>query len=143
MARYVHVEWGISGARACAASADVIVIVDVLSFSTAVEVAVSRGASVLPFGVRDYGAARRFAEQQQALLAVSRSRMSESEPYSLSPPSLLNLPSGTRLVLPSPNGSTITVEAARGQRWVIAGCLRNSIAVARAAAQLGDRLVVI
>jgi 2-phosphosulfolactate phosphatase len=44
---------------------------------------------------------------------------------------MLDLPDGTRLVLPSPNGSAIT-HALRGTPCtVVAGCLRNAGAVAR------------
>jgi 2-phosphosulfolactate phosphatase len=42
----VRFDWGIEGARTVAADADVIVIVDVLSFCTTVDVAVAGGASV-------------------------------------------------------------------------------------------------
>jgi 2-phosphosulfolactate phosphatase len=42
----VRFDWGIEGARTVAADADVIVIVDVLSFSTTVELAVAGGGSV-------------------------------------------------------------------------------------------------
>jgi len=108
----VRVEWGERGLSALAATTDVLVIVDVLSFSTATEVAVSRGAIVLPFASRDAAAAATFAEQQDALLAVPRQRVSNAHTYSLSPASLQHLPRDTRLVLPSPNGSTLSRMAA-------------------------------
>lgn len=49
---------------------------------------------------------------------------------SLSPPSLAVLPTGSRVVLPSPNGSTCAVTAAEAGATVVAGCLRNASAVA-------------
>jgi 2-phosphosulfolactate phosphatase len=45
-----------------------------------------------------------------------------------------------RLVLPSPNGSAISVEATRQHRRVLAGCLRNAAAVARSAQHIGQRI---
>ena len=46
-------EWGLSGLLALRDEVAVLVVVDVLSFSTAVEVAVGRGAAVLPFASGD------------------------------------------------------------------------------------------
>jgi 2-phosphosulfolactate phosphatase len=43
-----RLEWGIAGARVLAGACRVIVVVDVLSFTTAIEVAVGRGAVVFP-----------------------------------------------------------------------------------------------
>jgi 2-phosphosulfolactate phosphatase len=51
--------------------------------------------------------------------------------YSLSPQSLASIPKGTRLVLPSPNGATLTL--ATEKTPTLAGCLRNYRAVALAA----------
>jgi 2-phosphosulfolactate phosphatase len=104
-ARYaVRFDRGDAGVRALAPATDVLVLVDVLSFTTAVEVAVTRGGSVYPYHVRDATAAA-FAARLGAVLAVDRRRVSAERPYSLSPSSLATLPAGTRLVLPSPNGS--------------------------------------
>ena len=44
----VEVEWGSAGIEALSERADAIVIVDVLSFSSSGDVAVSRGGAVLP-----------------------------------------------------------------------------------------------
>jgi 2-phosphosulfolactate phosphatase len=98
-------DWGPSGARALAAGVDVLVIVDVFSFTTAVDVAVTRGALVYPYWHRDDSAAT-FARSIAATLAVDRQRVSIEAPYSLSPASLTSIPVDTRLVLQSPNGST-------------------------------------
>lgn len=54
-------EWGVVGLDALA-RADVVIVVDVLSFSTCVDIAVSRGVAVLPYAWKD-STARAFAEQ--------------------------------------------------------------------------------
>jgi 2-phosphosulfolactate phosphatase len=136
-------EWGPAGAQALAAGGvDVLVIVDVLSFTTAVEVAVARGAHVYPYRYRDNSAAT-FAQSIGATLAVDRRRGSIEAPFSLSPSSLANIPAETNLVLPSPNGSTISVLAAELGRPILAGCLRNAAAVAAAACARGDVIGII
>jgi 2-phosphosulfolactate phosphatase len=104
----------------------------VLSFSTAVDVAVARGAVVVPCPWRD-GREEELARRLGAVLAVGRTETSASRPYSLAPGSLSDIPAGTRLVLPSPNGSQLSFEAASGSTRVLCGCLRNAAAVAAAA----------
>jgi 2-phosphosulfolactate phosphatase len=61
--------------------------------------------------------------------------------YSLSPHSLVALPADLRLVLPSPNGSTLSLST--GETPTLAGCLRNARAVAAAAQQYGRRITVV
>src|SRR6478672_42202 len=121
-------EWGLAGARRFAGGVDVLVVVDVLSFSTSVDVATGRGAEVFPARWRDDRAVD-LARDQDAVLAVGRSVVSSDQPYSLSPASLTRIPWGTRLVLPSPNGATICADAADSGAVVFAGCLRNATAV--------------
>ncbi len=132
-------DWGANGLAAVGPGSDVIVIVDVLSFGTCVDVAVARGASVLPYRWRDDAAAQ-YARDRHALLA-SPARCA-SGGYSLSPQSLLGIPAGTRLVLPSPNGSALSFRAAESA-VVFAACLRNCEAVARAARRIGPSVAVI
>ncbi len=132
----VRCEWGEQGVVHLASSSDVVIIVDVLSFSTSVEVATSRGAMVYPCRLHDAAAAA-LAASAGAVVAVRR-----GEPgYSLSPESLQRLPAGTRLVLPSPNGATMTLRT--GEVPTLAGCLRNARAVAVAAQRYGRRIAVI
>jgi 2-phosphosulfolactate phosphatase len=119
-----------------AAVSDAIVIVDVLSFSTAVEIAVANGAVVYPYRWRDDNAGA-YARSLGAVLAGPRREAG----YSLAPSSLVSIPAGTRLVLPSPNGSTLSL--ATGSVPTFAGCLRNAGAVARAAQKLGKRVGVV
>jgi 2-phosphosulfolactate phosphatase len=133
-------DWGPNGLRALAPVADVVVLVDVLSFTTAVEVAVSRGATVLPYRW-DNGSEAAFAAERGAVLAGRRG----SDSWSLSPAALRTIPPGTRLVLPSPNGSALAFAAAEaGAHHVLAGCLRNATATARVARRLaGDGVVAV
>jgi 2-phosphosulfolactate phosphatase len=133
----IRCEWGLAGVTSLGPSSDVVVIVDVLSFSTCVDIAVSRGAVVYPYRWRD-STSEDYAERIGAAIATSRR---STTGYSLSPRSLLTIPAGTKLVLPSPNGSTLTLAA--GDRPVLAGCLRNAGAVAYAAQQLGKRILIV
>ena len=124
----VRFEWGPAGAAQLAEEAVCLVVVDVLSFTTAVTVVVESGAQVFPYRWRDETAAV-FANRMDASLAVGRSMATETSPWSLSPAALRRAPFTPRLVLPSPNGSTIA--AAAGESTVVAGSLRNSTAVSR------------
>jgi len=133
-----RLEWGVEGARVLADACRVIVVIDVLSFTTAIEVAVGRGAVVFPHRWPDPEAAA-FARRVGAMLADRRGEPSPGDrpPFSLSPVSLLDIPPGTRLVLPSPNGSAVAAAVAAPGLVVFAGCLRNASAVARAAREAG------
>ena len=64
-------EWGLQGLLHLAPSSDALVVVDVLSFSTAVDITVARGAIVWPYRWKDESAAR-FAEEKGAVLASGR-----------------------------------------------------------------------
>ena len=122
----VALEWGPVGARTLAERSDVVVVVDVLSFSTALTIAVERGATVWPHTGGE--SARQLARDIGAVLAGNRS---SHEGLTLSPQSLLDVDDETRLVLPSPNGSSIAFAAINGGVPVVAGCLRNAAAVSR------------
>lgn len=61
----VRFEWGPAGAAALAPSSSCLVVVDVLSFSTSVTVAVEAGTRVYPCAWRDETAAA-FARERQA-----------------------------------------------------------------------------
>ncbi len=135
-------EWGPTGARQLAPVVDVLIVVDVLSFSTSVDVAVARGAAVYPARWKDERAAE-LARDLGAELAVGRSAADVAHPYSLSPASLASIPPQTRLVLPSPNGATISAESVGAGATVLAGCLRNVQAVASAATKMGTTIGVV
>lgn len=128
-------EWGLRGVDALGPTCDVVVIVDVLSFSTCVDVATARGAAIFPYRWRDETAAD-FAREKDALLAGDNPLG-----LTLEPATLVEVESGCRLVLPSPNGSELST--ATGGVPTIAGCLRNARAVAEYAATQGDRILVV
>lgn len=133
----IRCEWGEHGVAVLAPISDAVIIVDVLSFSTSVDVAVNQGAIIFPYRWRADTAADYAAAVGAELADPSRSNTS----YSLSPASLLNIRKGARLVLPSPNGATLTLAAKPTP--VLTGCLRNAQAVALAASQYGRKIAVI
>jgi 2-phosphosulfolactate phosphatase len=113
----VECEWGPVGVAAV--PADVVVVIDVLRFTTAVDAAVGRGVAVQPARWHDAPAA------------------------SLSPASLLAMAPGSEVVLPSPNGSTCAVLAAEQGATVVAACLRNAAAVAAWLVARGGSVTVV
>jgi 2-phosphosulfolactate phosphatase len=138
----VRFDWGLVGAQASGADADVAVVVDVLSFSTTTTVALDAGATVVPLPWRD-DRAEAVAREHDAVLAVGRSREGSGR-VSLSPASMrAHAPAGRRVVLPSPNGATIAHALADGGATVVAGCLRNAAAVAGWIRQVGASVVAV
>lgn len=130
----IRLEWGAEGVATLAEHCGALVIVDVLSFSTSVDIAVGRGARILPLPWRDERAAAA-AKAAGAVLGGERS-------WSLRPSSLLDIPAGTLLALASPNGATLATKAAATGTRVLAGCLRNARSVAgQALATAGGRPV--
>jgi len=130
-------EWGPDAVSALA-PADVVIVVDVLSFTTCVDVAVSRGGAMLPYAWND-PSAEEFARAHGAELA-GRRRVAR---YSLSASSFLDVQQGFRCVLPSPNGARVTLAAAGSGAVVFAACLRNARAVAAAASLAGASFNVV
>lgn len=137
----VLLEWGPTGAVALAGQADVAVVVDVLTFSTTVGVAVDAGAAVVPYRWAD-ASAEDEARARGARLAVSREAAAPGD-VSLSPATFRSGAVPDRVVLPSPNGSTIcALLAETGVEVVVAG-LRNRRAVAAWLASHGGPVLVV
>ncbi|MEV0358406.1 2-phosphosulfolactate phosphatase [Nocardia sp. NPDC050697] len=125
-AHRVRFDWGPVGAEAV--RAEVTVVVDVLSFTTTLSVAADLGIEVFPYrwghdGVAEYAAAR------GAVAAVGR-RVAAPGQVSLSPGTLRRAEPFERLVLPSPNGSTIAHRLAAAGSLCVGASLRNAAAVA-------------
>jgi 2-phosphosulfolactate phosphatase len=124
----LSLEWGPTGAAALAPDHDVAVVVDALTFSTTVTVAADRGVEIRPYrwGI---AAAGDEARALGATLAVPRSAATPGD-VSLSPATFRAANALSRVVLPSPNGSTICTVLAEAGAEVVVASLRNRRAVA-------------
>lgn len=126
----VRLDWGLTGATAIVEGVDVAIVVDVLSFTTTVTVALDAGITVWPYPWSGRGTrAVDFAARQGATLAVGRTTAGPGQ-VSLSPASVAAAVDVSRLVLPSPNGSSIAAALADAGCVVLAASLRNASAVA-------------
>ena len=124
----VRFEWGMEGAPAVLSQHAALVVVDILSFSTATTIAVAKGTAVYPHAWPS-SEVEQFARRHGAAFAVRRRQVDGDHPWSLSPTHLMVAPHVDRLVLPSPNGSAIAAAAAA--EVVLVGSLRNASAVGR------------
>jgi 2-phosphosulfolactate phosphatase len=120
--------WSSAGIASLGPEVAALVLVDVLRFTTAVEVATAQGAAVhpapWPFDART---------TRPVLVEGDRFEVADgSGPrhLSLSPRSLRGLRAGDRIILPSANGSRCAMAAAAYAIPVVAACLRNAAAVA-------------
>ena len=119
--------WGVDGIASLGGDVAAIVVVDVLRFTTAVDVAAAAGAAVHPAPWPTEPAAGR------VLIGGEPAEVADGKGprrLSLSPPSLRRLRPGDRIVLPSANGSRSALAAAAYGVPVLAACLRNADAVA-------------
>ena len=130
-----RLDWGRHGARAAAERQDILVIVDTLSFSTAVITAVQRGGLVYPCAEDEQPGA--LAQRIGGEVAVRRKDVPAKGRFSLSPLTYLHLAPGTRIVLASPNGATCSRHA-RTVPFLFVGALVNAEAVATVVSHLLD-----
>jgi 2-phosphosulfolactate phosphatase len=142
----VRLEWGADGVRELGPGCAVLIIIDVLVFTTSVDVALGRGARVLPLPWRDERADEAARRAGAVLTRTGLTRTAEgfavaeqTTEWTLRPSSLVSVPEGTFLAIASPNGATLCAAAAASGATVLAGCLRNASAVGEAARELaGD-----
>jgi 2-phosphosulfolactate phosphatase len=120
-----RLEWG--RRAAAAARGDVLVVVDTLSFSTAVATALSRGITVFPCRPGDK---ERLAEEVGAEAAVRRQDVPDKGRFSLSPATFLAAEPDAKVVLDSPNGAACCL-IGRAAPCVVVGSFVNAQAVAR------------
>lgn len=134
----VHVEWGPTGARLAAARGDIVVVVDVLSFSTTLAMAVARDFTCLVYSgpeIERMGGADAAGAALRAR-PLSKRRRAQPGELSLSPQSLLTAEPHQRVLFTSLNGAAATGAAADAPALLVGG-LRNAAACA---AIVGDLL---
>lgn len=127
-------DWGRRGTREAAARGDLLVIVDTISFSSAVVTAVAHGGLIYPCALAEDAA--EVAARTGGEVAVRRGQVPEQGRFSLSPLTYLGLAPGTKVVLPSPNGATCA-RYGREVPYLFVGALLNAAALA---ATLNDLL---
>ena len=129
-----RMDWDVRGVEEASARGDIIVIVDVLSFSSTVTTAVHHGAIIYPFPrVGDIEACGKAVDAE---VLLGRKEARESGKPSLSAPSFRDESHrGKKFVLSSINGATCA-KAAEKVPALLVGCLLNASAVARAASEL-------
>ncbi|WP_199442389.1 2-phosphosulfolactate phosphatase [Umezawaea beigongshangensis] len=109
----LRLEWGAEGVTALGDECAVLVVVDVLVFTTSVDLVTGRGGVVR---LRPWTAGARSAR----------------------PADLVATAPGEVVETGSPNGAALCAAAAATGAAVLAGCLRNAAAVAARAAQIAD-----
>ena len=129
-------EWGLQGILQLAPISDVVIVVDVLSFTTSVELATSKEAKVFPYRWND-DSVHEFARSIEAIVAGR----SNPDGIGLSPSTLEKLPAKSSVVMPSPNGSTLSLST--GNTLTMAGSFRNCRAVAESALLKGETIAVV
>ncbi|AGA59142.1 phosphosulfolactate phosphohydrolase-like enzyme [Thermobacillus composti KWC4] len=135
----IKVEWGERGAREAANRGDIVIIVDVLSFSSTVVTAVEHGAEIWPFRPPVDEEAKAYAERLRAELVLGRAEAQRFGGHSLSPLSFTPADHGRRYVLCSLNGASCVRMAERVPALLV-GSLLNASAVAAAANRLKREL---
>lgn len=137
----VHLAWGRRGAQQAAERGDMLVVIDTLRFSTAAVTAIHHGALIYP-SPTDAATFTALAQRVNGEIALSLRNVpasarsaSFSARYTLSPLSYLGIEPGTRVILPSPNGSTCCQYGA-STPYLFIGALVNARAVADTIARL-------
>ena len=118
----VALEWGAAGLEHMSGFFDIVVVIDVLSFTTALDVALARCEAVIPVAWEDTSA-QDLGERLDAYVAGKRGEAR----FTLSSQTLEQLPARSRLVLPSRNGASLSVTSRAP--LTIAASLRNLEAV--------------
>jgi len=133
----IRCEWGEKGVLALAPGSEVVIIVDIFSFSTTVDIALQRGAQVFPRDRLDLFAAEQFAREHNADLVGNV----PGAKYRFRPAAMLDIPPGARLTLPSANGAALSLMTSAIP--TLTACFRNRRAIAQYAREIGRKIALI
>ncbi len=128
-----RMDWGTRGVEEAAKRGDIIIIVDILSFSTAVTTAVHFGAIIYPLDKK--ADSKSFAELIGAEVAFGRTEAKELNKPSLSPASFGKHHEDKKIVLPSVNGAACSV-LSDGCKALLVGSFLNATFVAEVAEKI-------
>lgn len=122
-----RLHWGRHGAHRAADRGDILVVVDVLSFTSSVATAIAYDGQIIP--CPDTASALEIAHQKNAIAAVSRRDAVENGGFSLSPISYIEMKARKRVAVKSLNGAVCSALAYQ-LPFVFAASLLNANAVA-------------
>ncbi|MDZ5471474.1 2-phosphosulfolactate phosphatase [Bacillus sp. 31A1R] len=128
-----RMEWGRRGAREAAERGDIVIVIDVLSFSSTVVSALSQGAIIYPYPPNLDG--KEYADQLGAEYILGRAEAAKMGKATLSPVSFTEEHANKKYVLTSLNGAFCTWLASRVPALLI-GSLLNASSVAAVANKL-------
>jgi 2-phosphosulfolactate phosphatase len=131
-----RLEWGKRGAREAAERGDILIIVDVLSFSSTVITALNYGAIIYPYP--PYLDGKNYAEKVGAEYILGRREATELGKPTLSPVSFQHEHAKKKYVLSSLNGAFCTWIASEVPALLI-GSLLNAASVASIANQFSNK----
>jgi 2-phosphosulfolactate phosphatase len=129
----VKMEWGRRGAREAAERGDIVIIVDVLSFSSTVVAALNAGALIFPYPPNLDG--KKYASSIGAKYILGRAEAARTGNPTLSPVTFCEEHRNERYVLSSLNGAYCSWIASKVPALLI-GSLLNASAVAEIANKL-------
>ncbi|OCA87524.1 2-phosphosulfolactate phosphatase [Bacillus sp. FJAT-27225] len=126
----IRVEWGRKGARDAAGRGDIVIVVDVLSFSSTVVTALHHGCSIYPYPPHLDG--KLYAEKIGGEYILGRAEAAKISRATLSPVSFNSTHKGRKFVLTSLNGAFCTWVAEQVPALLI-GSFLNLSSVAKVA----------
>jgi len=116
-------EWGARGVREAANRGDIIIIVDVLSFSTTVITAIHHGAIIFPYPAYKDGKESNYAERVGAELIFGRAESMKLGNPTLSPMTFNQTHKNKKYVLCSLNGALCSWVAVKVPALLVGGLL--------------------